>query len=239
MGLEMLELVLETEKEFNIRLQDREVTKCVTPRRFIDLVWSKLVPADPRACPTQHAFYRIRQALVTVLGVSRRSIRPSTPLQSLFPDETGKDAPPGRSSGDNWLALRQTLNPPRWPPVHQSPWSGTAITFVVLLLCGIVCSMLVGLIAPGAGAVIFIGTFTGAIIFGMASNERMGRWNSPIRVGNGTVRDLVPYLQPAVYASRDDVARRFKTICEEQLGLDLSKWPHWEDANFVRDWNCG
>ena len=104
-----------------------------------------------------------------------------------------------------------------------------------LMFVGIFCISL-GSPVPCVGAAI---AFVASVIATLLSVRSVGRLPSCVENG-GCVRDLVPHLQqPKDYTSREQVAERFKAICEEQLGLDLSKQPYWEDANFVRDWNCG
>ncbi len=225
MGLDLLELTLETERVFGLRFSNAELTVCQTPRHVIDLVWSKLAAAGRPACASQHTFYRLREALVRNLRLSPDSIRPDTPLQTLFPSE-------GR--WERWEDLRKTLNPIRWPHVaHRSSFQWVLVVGV-LVVEGILCIWLRGIL-PAVGTTVLCIVLAVAGVLSLASALQTPPSCDEI---GGCVRDLVPYLQPPPYMSRKEVAQRFKAICEEQLGLDLTQDQHWEDADFVRDWSA-
>jgi len=88
MGLDAVELVMRTEDEFGISLTDDEAAGATTVGDLYQLVLSKL-DLTP-SCPSSKAFYRTRQTLVACLDVPRRSIRPSSDLELLFPESTRK-----------------------------------------------------------------------------------------------------------------------------------------------------
>lgn len=85
MGLDAVELILRAEEEFNITIEDSEAERVRTVGDFYQLILTKLdVWPD---CQTSKAFFQTRRALVEALGVPRRSIRPGTELEELFPLE--------------------------------------------------------------------------------------------------------------------------------------------------------
>lgn len=86
MGLDAVELVMRTEDEFSITLSDDEAAAALTVGDLYRTVLAKL-DVTP-GCLTSKAFYTTRRAIVDALGVPRRSIRPSTRLSPLLPDET-------------------------------------------------------------------------------------------------------------------------------------------------------
>ena len=181
MGLELFELALETEKVFDLRFTDAELTACGTPRAVIDLVWSKLAVAKPQTCPSQHAFYQVRDALVRVLKVHRRSVRPDTSLRTLFPSEGG---------WERWESFRKTLDPVQWLSAREGSsflWMVVAATFVFV---GIFC-MCLGSPVPCVGVAI---AFAASVIAALLSVGSVGRLPSCVENG-GSVRDLVPLLQ--------------------------------------------
>jgi hypothetical protein len=89
MGLAIVEFVMELEERFNIAIPDEELeaTPIRTPKDLVPFLVAKLnkVPVDPSACATQKAFYAIRHAVTDSRGVSRSSIRPSTPWTRILP----------------------------------------------------------------------------------------------------------------------------------------------------------
>jgi acyl carrier protein len=86
MGLDVVALVMRTEDEFSITISDDEAAAAVTVGNLYRIVLAKL-DVTP-GCLTSKAFYRTRRALVDALGIPRRSIRPSTRLSPLLPDDT-------------------------------------------------------------------------------------------------------------------------------------------------------
>jgi acyl carrier protein len=83
MGLDSVELLMRIEEEFSIDLPDEDVSYVHTVGELYEVVLSKLKTTPD--CLSSRAFYRTRRALVDVLGLPRRSIRPSTYLEPLFP----------------------------------------------------------------------------------------------------------------------------------------------------------
>lgn len=83
MGLDLVELVMETEEHFGVHLPDEECAQVRTVADLASLVASKLHPVTS-SCQTSQTFYRVRRALVES-GLSRESVRPQTPLATLDP----------------------------------------------------------------------------------------------------------------------------------------------------------
>lgn len=88
MGLDFVEIVMRIEEEFSIDLPDAELGSVLTVGDLYELVLSKVKSCTAAECVSSKAFYRTRRALVDSIGVPRRSIRPSTPLESLLPLES-------------------------------------------------------------------------------------------------------------------------------------------------------
>lgn len=84
MGLDVVELVMAWEEEFNISISDSDAEKMLTVRHAIDLIALKLGVADgPGTCPSMRAFHRLRQDL-SFAGFNRREIRPATRYEDLL-----------------------------------------------------------------------------------------------------------------------------------------------------------
>lgn len=98
MGLDSVELVIRTEDEFSITISDDEAAAAITVGDLYRTVLAKLDVAP--GCLTSKAFYTTRRALVDALGIPRRSIRPSTRLSPLLPDETRRK---------QWELIRQSI----------------------------------------------------------------------------------------------------------------------------------
>jgi acyl carrier protein len=85
MGLDYVELVLEVEKRFQIAIADEEAGDVRTAGDLYQLILGKLPAHDSSICLTSVAFYRTRRAMVEVLNVERKQVKPSTVLESLLP----------------------------------------------------------------------------------------------------------------------------------------------------------
>jgi acyl carrier protein len=82
MGLDSVEIVMRIEETFGVDLPDDELGSIATVGDLYQLLLSKL--DGSYACLSSHVFYRVRKAMVDVLGIKRRSIRPSTGLDTLL-----------------------------------------------------------------------------------------------------------------------------------------------------------
>lgn len=83
MGLDTVEIVMRIEEDFSIDLPDVELASVQTVGDLYELVVKKLDTKPSRL--SSKAFYHTRRTLVECLGLPRRSIRPSTRLDSLLP----------------------------------------------------------------------------------------------------------------------------------------------------------
>lgn len=97
MGLDTVELVIEVEEEFNIKIGDRDAEKILTVGQLHDYIVERLPPNSPwnvtpagqltatEPCLTAAAFYRLRRAFAEVSGHARCAIRPTTPIHERIP----------------------------------------------------------------------------------------------------------------------------------------------------------
>src|SRR5262249_10836385 len=81
MGLEMVELVMETEERFGVQLPDEDCSRVRSVADLANLVVSRL-DGTGSSCRTSQTFYRVRRALVAA-GLARTDIRPHTRWASL------------------------------------------------------------------------------------------------------------------------------------------------------------
>ena len=88
MGLDTVELIMEIEDEFRVAVPDAVAETLVTPGLVTDWLMSRLDVGPTRAaevCPSQRAFYRLRDALHQTFGAKRRKVRPDAMLASVLP----------------------------------------------------------------------------------------------------------------------------------------------------------
>lgn len=105
MGLDVVELIMRAEEEFEIEIPYEDAELLSTPGQLCALIERKLgfIEAEKRSgCPTSRAFYRVREAL-RELNVPRSAITPRTHFESLFPA-------PERAA--HWRELERRLDLP-------------------------------------------------------------------------------------------------------------------------------
>ena len=142
-----VDLALDVEKAFAVKLTDAEARRCETVGRLYDIVASKLNISDARGlrCPTALAFFRLRAGLRRI-GYQHR-VTSKTKLRSLFRGREGK-AVRRRLETETGLALRF--------PMLDSMGLGV-LSFV--LVAGLVAALGLGSWMPllaGIGATIII-----------------------------------------------------------------------------------
>lgn len=75
--------LFEIEASFGIKFGQDELTHIRTLGEFCDHVTNKIELAHADGCTTQQAFYKLRDAISTVLHID--NIHPDTPLSTVFP----------------------------------------------------------------------------------------------------------------------------------------------------------
>jgi hypothetical protein len=87
MGLDAVELILRWEKAFDVQISNDEAFTLYTPKMAIDLICQKVGASeiDGGICPTIRAYYCIRQAFQTVVGLQRQQILLDSKLRDLLP----------------------------------------------------------------------------------------------------------------------------------------------------------
>ena len=87
MGLDSIEILVEVEKAFEIKIPDQEAEKIITVGNFHDVVWLHVNHRQSNKCKSQGLFYKLRQSLVEVFHIPKESLKPDTSLNDIFPQE--------------------------------------------------------------------------------------------------------------------------------------------------------
>lgn len=87
MGLDLVEILMETENQFEVSILDSEVYDAVTVGKYVEVVYSKLRKDQNSPCPSQHSFYLIRQNLINTYGLSREKIKLDSKLAEIIPSK--------------------------------------------------------------------------------------------------------------------------------------------------------
>ena len=91
-----------------MQLTDEEALTVQTPKMAIDLIANKVGASSDRigVCPTMRSYYRIRQALQSVVGLDRQQVRLDSKLRTLLPKNKRQEI---------WHQLRYQVGVPTFP----------------------------------------------------------------------------------------------------------------------------
>lgn len=232
MGLDTVELVMEIEESFGIRIENSEAEKIQTVGQAYECVLSKLQKRAERLgegaprCASSAAFYRIRRTMMDTWATARSSIRPATALDSLVPQQDRDFA---------WARLDASLDL-RLPPLRRPDWLvhscfGFAVFMAVLVALQLSLFHVVFAILSIPFTMAFLAITMQTATTGFATELPFA-----------TVADLVEAVVPrnfeALNGSRDPEAvwLALQSIVSEQLGVPLSDVT--KEASFVYDLGC-
>lgn len=85
MGLDSVELLMEVENAFNIRIPNEEAEKIITVGDFYNTVWRHLEGRHIDKCHSQSLFYTLRTSLSQTYGWHPAELKLSDPPNELFP----------------------------------------------------------------------------------------------------------------------------------------------------------
>ncbi len=213
MGLDGVELVMEIEDEFNIKLDDAETGQTQTVGQLIALVEHKVTPQARQSLGP--AFYRLRQVLADSALIDKRLIRPNTDLRPFIPPEHASSV---------WRELREAGF--RIPSLNLSK-RGVVATVSLWLVFIILATKAINYLIPGSGWGLGAGA-TGFVI-GWIPAVCVVLWLAST--------PLFPSLAaiPASHATAGAIARRWSGIVAEctpaSAGQEAPVTPSGEDED--------
>ncbi len=231
MGLETVELVMEIEQRFDIKLSDAEFSRVRTVGELASLVVSR-IPRLNDTCPTSRSFYRIRRVLVQHSGLERRQIRPTTRLITVFPANSRK----------LWRTL-STLDP-TFPSLQPSRHldDGMLLLSAATVLAGVPISAYSWITLGPVAGVLMAAMCCGIVaLFARVPNTVGLCFPSGMQTVGDLARACTPLSLPAelpthAQVPREAVLLEVRRITAEQFGLPLEKVR--ADSDFVRDLGC-
>lgn len=115
MGLDLVELVVAVEERFEIEIPDTDASELATPRQLIDYLVTCLNANSVASaqCYSQLGFHRVRRAILDLTALPRSLMRPSTPLDVIFPTNERRSL---------WPKLQQRLSVKTWPILRRPAW---------------------------------------------------------------------------------------------------------------------
>lgn len=114
MGLDSIEILLDVENTFDIKIPDAEAQRILTIGEFHEAVWSHLNIRQSDHCNSQVVFYRLRAAICECFSVSRKQVTLQSSPNMLFPGSNRRKEYKKLQSSLNWVFPSLTL---------PNPWS--------------------------------------------------------------------------------------------------------------------
>jgi acyl carrier protein len=220
------------EAQLGVSLNREALVKASTPLALTEVVGAelKVQPGAEPSCQKQRAFYLLRNAMMQILHLPRRSITPGTSLSTLIPWRVVRSV---------WPQLRDAVAARNWPPLVRPRWISWLI-FSLPLLGGVVVAF--GL-PPLADWVSRHGGFASTALY-FASEMRLFFviplviffWVLLVRVskrlcwafprGIRTVGDLVPFVITSAQMTwtREQLDQKVWDIVVTQLGLPAERY---------------
>ncbi len=91
MGLDSVEIVMEVENTFGIRIPDKDVEKILTVGDFHNLVWEYVKDSKSAKCKSQSLFYKLRKSLNETIQIPKEKINPATMLSDIIPKDNRRE----------------------------------------------------------------------------------------------------------------------------------------------------
>lgn len=224
MGLDGVELVMEVEDRFNVRLADHDVERVRTVADLAALVLARM-PFLRGVCPTARSFYELR-TLLTSRGIERSDIRPRTRLAELFP--------PG--SREAWKSL--CAEDRRLPRLRVSP----RVDGVLLWIAGLsvfawfmATAAAFGARGGGVALLISLGVIAvGGAAFALTRGVLARHFPTSMETVGDIARAIAP-IERSGNRLLDElrVLEEVRKLTAEQLGLPLERVR--PESDFVRD----
>lgn len=229
MGMDGVEIVMAVEDAFDIRIEDAEAEKLVTPRQLIDLVQSKITVATTSVCLTQRAFNLLRKSLLQHGDWKRQQIVPSANLGALI----------SRNQRRPLLEIVTGELKIKKPPTFDRPNWLNALLLVSSVLVGLFAASFAAVHGSGSATVwIFIGVSILTAGFALRLTQPLCKeFPKELKTIGDLTRwvmthkaDLATATVPAW--TRGQIAARVREIV---VGVLCCQPDFKEDANFVKD----
>jgi acyl carrier protein len=228
MGLDAVEIVMAVEDAFDIRIEDAEAEKLLTPRQLIDCVQGKVSGATSNTCLTQRAFNLLRKSLLRHGDWKRRDIAPGVALATLMPKQK-------RRALLEQITVELGIKKP--PEFVRARWLNILL-LVGSLLAGLLAAIATGHLLQSVAIWIFIGVAIGTAGIALRLTKPLCQeFPANLKTLGDLARWVMTHKSDLADATptgwtREQITARVREIIVEQLGV---KPGFSEDANFVKD----
>ena len=143
MGLDMVELVLAIEEEFDIVISDALLEEAKTPKDLADIIYSIYQSKDKDRCSSQVGFYKLRRIVQEHFKYPKDKLKPTTKLQDIFQNDIKK----------NWKKFNKLLETHQRLELNKT---GTIVLIISILVIEIMLCSYVNNIADILICIVFI-----------------------------------------------------------------------------------
>jgi acyl carrier protein len=227
MGMDGVEIVMEVEEAFDIRLDDAEAEKVFSPRQLIELVMSKIAQTSSSSCLKQRSFNLLRSFAIRHLPLKRADVAPAVKLSKLIPRAKRRDFL------RQLAAELQTGQPPELIPPVWVKWALQVAGSIVLIPFVFLPAFFGGWGLIAMIVLAIAGGYAAAAIMKPSCTE----FPDEIATVGGLARWIMTHKPNLAEKSesrwtRDQVAARIREIVIGTLACEKN---YTEDARFIED----
>ena len=221
MGLDIVELVMEVEEAFNIRIPDSDASNIRTVGDLVRYVKAAVHCPSGGPCLTSRMFYRTRQVLIHAGGLPRRAVRPAVRLEVLVQASQRRRV---------WQLFREQGL--RLPELQLPPFLLWALFTLPVVAASTWAVWTNSCLAGAVSWLVFLWLFARAT----------RSWAVHVPCGDGTLRAIImrgvtPLASDSTATlSADEVAAKVRAIIADELGVDFHELR--DEASFIDDLGC-
>jgi acyl carrier protein len=217
MGLDSVEILIEVETAFGIKIPDSEAEKIITVGDFHNSVWRHLEGRHIEKCHSQALFYRLRSSLASKKDIDHSQITLKTSPNSLWPlDNRRREY--DQFQQDLCLSLPDLILP--------NPWSDFLLWTSILLVVGSLITEFILINFFDFSAWIWLYTLL-AILLIVAISELLNPLRT--RVAQTDMREFTMQILKENYkaiakdtgTNRREMEAVINQIIADKVGLDL------------------
>lgn len=228
MGLDLAELMTAVEDAFGFVIPEEDAAGLDTAGKVHEYVLAHRYRGKRQACLRSITFYKIRQAMMSVLHIPRKDVRASTELSAIIP----------RRRRRVWRAL-QRASGFRLPRLRRSAWVRAGTILAILGLAILVPLLLSLTLLNGAILVGILTALTVGYAFSWLTIPLEFEFHPECPTAGQLATATLARNYRAIVATADisasdaEVWQKLSSIVAEQLGVracDITK-----DTDFVKD----
>jgi acyl carrier protein len=238
MGLELVELIMKIEDQFEIVIPDEDVPSLMTARKLVDYIVRKvdIKESDKIPCYSQKAFYTLRRYLVHTFNFKRNEIKPNVLLSDILPSKNRSNTI-NKIKSELSIKSRPTLTYPDW--IQRIIFYSSALLFLIILIIDI---------RSRNSSLSFLIAAAGSFSFGTLLSLLFKNFKYEIVPRNFTLGDLALELEQVTYwtnthellkninLTRDVIRNNVRVIIAEKLGISLN---FSDDDHFIDHFGAG